>query len=169
MKNRTILAIITSVMLSAVSVRADSPSFITHQGAKQDWACANSTSGMLPHQSYTVASDNAGNGTSGSSWDYSGSGYITVYNPSKSGALLGVELAYGDQSVCGDGPNDCYWRSGIAYYTIPQGYFPVPFQFMVPNQSASAEMAFYVTLTPYSHLQCISQTYSTTEHDGDNY
>ena len=169
MKNRSMLVIVTSVMLSAVSVRADSPSFITHQGGKQDWSCANSTNEMLPGRSYTVASDNAGNGTSDNPWDYSGVGHITVYNPSKSGVLLGVELVYGDQSVCGDGPNDCYWRSGIAYYTIPQGYFPVPFQFTVANQSASAEMAFYVMLTPYSHLQCISQTYNTTEHDGDNY
>jgi len=169
MKNRSILLIVTSVLLSAASALADSPSFITHQGGKQDWSCANSTNEMLPGRSYTVASDNAGNGTSDNPWDYSGVGHITVYNPSKSGVLLGVELVYGDQSVCGEGPNDCYWRSATVYYTIPQGYFPVPFQFAVPNQSPTAEMAFYVTLTPYSRLQCISQTYSTTEHDGDNY
>jgi hypothetical protein len=143
--------------------------FQTHQGGKSYEACQAGGSGMVGGSTYIVASDNAGNFASTQTWDYSTVGFVTVNNTKGGIATVTATVGIGDQTVCGAGPNLCYLIAS-ARFTVPgHSIVSIPWNRFLTNVPSNHFMAFYLTLQPdKTGLNCATQSYETTEHDGDN-
>ena len=166
---RVKLMVISLAMMAAVASRGlaqtcgsagctNADAWVSNQGGGTK-PCYNTT---LPANVETViAADNAGSYNANATWNYAGQGEVYLNTLGQTVGVL-LKVYYGDQALCGNGPNGCYTTRKRTISLI-KGLLSFGFNF-IEVVITNDYQAFYITLTPSATIKCRAVDYHTTEH-----